>query len=194
MLARRRDDLDDVALPQHVTQGDQLAVHLGADRVLTDLGVDRIREVDRRGALRQRLHVALRGEDVDLVREEIDADAVEKLGRILRVLLRLHELAQPQERGVDLVLAGLLFLVEPVRRDAFLGDAVHLPRADLDLHRITLGPDDRRVERLVHVHLGHRDEVFEASGHGFPERVDHAERTVTVAHGAGDHAHGGEIV
>src|SRR2546422_5612471 len=43
--------------------------------------------------------------------------------------------------------------VEPVRRDALLGDPVHLAGADLDLDRVALGADDRRVERLVHVDL-----------------------------------------
>src|SRR3989449_10381648 len=84
--------------------------------------------------------------------------------------------------------------VEPVRRDALLGDPVHLAGADLDLDRVALGADDRRVERLVHVDLRHRDEVLEAAGHGLPQRVDDAESAVAVAHGGGDDTDGGEVV
>ena len=42
------------------------------------------------------------------------------------------------------------------------------------------GPDDRRVQRLVHVELRHRDVVLEPSGDGVPPRVDDAERRVAV--------------
>ena len=42
------------------------------------------------------------------------------------------------------------------------------------------GPDDRRVQRLVHVELRHRDVVLEPSGDGIPPRVDDAERRVAV--------------
>ena len=78
--------------------------------------------------------------------------------------------------------------------DAVLGDAVHVPGADLDFHRVALRPDDRRVQRLVHVDLRHRDEVLEPSGHRLPQRVDDAERTVAVPDGTGDHADGREVV
>src|SRR4030095_13593172 len=49
-----------------------------------------------------------------------------------------------------------------------------------------LGPEPRRVQRLVQFGLRHRDEVLEASRHGLPERVDHPEGTVAVAHRGGD--------
>ena len=165
--------------------------------MLADLGVDRVREVERRGALGQRLDVALGREHVHLVREEVDPHRVHELARVLRVLLRLDQLAQPHERLVELVLARLArlaLLVEPVGRDPFLGDTVHLAGADLDLHRVALGPDHRRVERLVHVDLRHRNEVLEAPGHRLPERVDHAQGAVAVTHRRGDDADGRQVV
>ena len=114
--------------------------------------------------------------------------------RVARLLLRLQELAQPGEGVVELVAVAPLLLVEPVGRDAFLGDAVHLAGADLDLDRVALGPDHRRVERLVHVDLGHRDEVLEAAGHRLPQRVHDAEGAVAVADRIGEHADRGEVV
>src|SRR5438309_47164 len=59
MLARRSDNLDDVALAERVAQRHELAIHLRADAVFPDLRVDGVGEVDRRGALGERLHVAL---------------------------------------------------------------------------------------------------------------------------------------
>ena len=59
--------------------------------------VDRVREVDRRRAAREDAHVALGREDVDLVLEEIDLHALEELGRVLELLLALHQLAEPAE-------------------------------------------------------------------------------------------------
>jgi hypothetical protein len=71
---------------------------------------------------------------------------------------------------------------------------VHLEGADLDLHRVALGPDHGGVERLVHVDLRHRDEILEAARHRLPQGVDHPEGAVAVPHGLRDHAHRGEIV
>ena len=67
-------------------------------------------------------------------------------------------------------------------------------RADLDLDRLALGPDDRRVQRLVHVELRHRDVVLEPAGHRVPPRVQRAERRVAVAHRLDEHAHRDEVV
>src|SRR4029079_7374310 len=54
-LRLRRQDLDGVARAQLVVQRDELAVHFGTDRAVTDLGVDRAGERHRAGALRQGL-------------------------------------------------------------------------------------------------------------------------------------------
>ena len=61
-LRLRGEDVDRVAGAQLVVEGHELAVHLGADRAVPDLGVDRVGEVDRRRAGRQVHHVALRRE------------------------------------------------------------------------------------------------------------------------------------
>ena len=73
-----------------------------------------------------------------------------------------------------------LFLVLPVRRDAVLRPAVHVPGADLQLHRLAARADDRGVQRLVHIELRHRDVVLEPPGDGIPPRVNDAECRVAV--------------
>ena len=194
----RGEDLDEVAVLQVVVERDDPAVHLGADGPVADVRVDGVREVDGARAGRQRLHLALRREDVHLVVEEVRAQRSHVLGRVLLVPLPVHERANPREPLV-VPLPGLAALVEPVRGDAELGLLVHLPGAHLDLERRAGRPDHRRVQRAVAVQLRHRDEVLEPAGHRLPERVDEPERAVAVARpllarAVGDHAHGREVV
>ena len=48
------DDLDAVAVAQLLAQGHQLAVHLGGDAAIADVGVHRIGKIDRGRTARQR--------------------------------------------------------------------------------------------------------------------------------------------
>src|SRR5882757_1206019 len=65
-----------------------------------------------------------------------------------------------------------------MRRDAELGDLVHLYGADLQLDALLAGADHRGVDRAIVVLLGGRDIVLEAAGHHRPGGVDDAERLV----------------
>ena len=176
----RGEDLDEVAVLQLVVQRHDAAVHLGADRLVADVGVHGVGEVDRRRAGRQRLHLALRREDVHLVVEEVGAERAHVLGGVLVVALPVHQRLHPGDPLV-VALGRPAALVEPVRGDAVLGLLVHLARPHLDLERRPVRPDHRRVQRAVAVQLRHRDEVLEAPGHRLPERVDDPERGVAVA-------------
>ena len=74
-LALGGEDLDDVARAQLVVERDDLAVHARADAAVADLGVHLVGEVERRGAGCERLDFALGREDVDLLLEEVGAQA-----------------------------------------------------------------------------------------------------------------------
>ena len=87
-----------------------------------------------------------------------------------------------------------LLLVLPVRGDAVLGAAVHVERADLEFDGLAVGADDRRVQRLVHVELGHRDVVLEPAGDRVPSRVHGAEGRVAVADGVHEDADAHQVV
>ena len=67
-------------------------------------------------------------------------------------------------------------------------------RADLQLDRLAARADHRRVQRLVHVELRHRDEVLEPAGHRVPAGVQHAEHGVAVAQRVGEHADADQVV
>ena len=191
-LLLRGEHLDDVARLQRVVERHDLAVDLGPDAAVADVRVDLVREVERRGARRQRLDLALGREDEHLVLEEVRLQRLGELLRVVRVLLPVEQLAQPLDLLLDRLAAVLL--VDPVRGHTELGGAVHLHRADLDLERSSLGPDHGRVERLVHVELGHRDHVLEAPWQRLPQRVDDPDRAVAVLDGLDDHAHRREVV
>ena len=93
-LLLRGQDLDDVARAQLVVQRHDVAVDLGADAAVADVGVDGVGEVERGRARREVLHLALRREDEDLVLEEVDLQRLEELGRVL-FALGLDQLPQP---------------------------------------------------------------------------------------------------
>src|SRR5215213_6361755 len=194
-LLLRREDLHDVARLQLVVEWHDLPVHLRADAPVADVGVDRVREVERRRAGGEVLHLALRREDEDLVLEEVDLQRLQELLRLL-LALGLEQLAQPRHLLPLRVLVRPRrgFLVEHVRCHAVLGQLVHVRGPDLDLERPALGPDHGRVQGLVEVRLRGRNEVLEPARQRLPDRVDDADRAVAVLDRVHDHAHGGEVV
>ena len=201
-LALGGQDLDDVARAQLVGQRHDLSVDLGAHATVSDVGVDLVGEVERRGARSQGLDLALGREHEHLVLEQVDLERFHELARVAQILLPVDQRSQPLEPGLRVAHArgggrlatAAVALVDPVRGDPVFGQIVHLARPDLDLQRPALGPDDRRVQRLIHVRLRHRDEVLEPSGQRFPQRMDLAERAVAVLHRSYDHPHRGEVV
>ena len=74
--------------------------------LVADIGVDGVGEVDRGRALRQRLHLALRRKDIDLVVEEVGAERLHELATGRPRLLPVHQRLDPGE-PVVVVLAGL---------------------------------------------------------------------------------------
>ncbi len=89
--------------------GTRLAVHLGAGAGMPHFGVDGIGEIERGGAARESLDVALRGEHVHLVR---DTDPRRRFSRkSTRVLQIAHPVEQRLEPG-----EALPFLFAPCRR------------------------------------------------------------------------------
>ena len=109
----------------YVVQRDDLAVDLRADAAVADVGVDLVGEVQRRGADRERLDLALGREDEDLVLDQLAAELVGELRRVLRVSLPIQQRLEPLELLVGRVHpAGAVLLVAPVRGESFLPDGV----------------------------------------------------------------------
>ena len=143
------------------------------------LGVNRKGKIDGRRAFGKPLHVTFRREDEDLVLVEVDLEKLEKFFGGMCSLLQLDELPEPREALVQLVWL-FSFLIYPMRRDAELGGAVHLPRANLNFVQLTARTEDRGVQRLVAVRFGRRDVILDALLQRCPLMVDHAEHVVAI--------------
>ena len=166
-------DLDDIAIAEFIPERDNSAVDPGARTTESDIGMNAEGKVDWGGPPRQRLHIPFRGKDIDLLREEIDADRIEKLPTIFQVPPPVEQLAQPEKVLFRLIQGGLPLLVGPVHGNALLRRPVHLLGPDLDLGRLPLRADYGGMEGLVHVGFGDSNEVLESARDRLPEAVDH---------------------
>ena len=121
---------------------------------------------------------------------------VEELPRVGGVALPIQQAAQPGhvvDIGLAALAAAALFLVFPVGRYAVFGATVHGVGADLDLDGLALRPDDRRVQRLIHVELRHRDVVLEPAGNRVPLGMHRAECGIAVANVLDEDPHRDEV-
>src|SRR5262245_18028186 len=190
----RRYDLDDVAVLETGAERHHLAVDARADALVSDVGMNGVREVDRRGTTGKGLDEPFRRETVDLLRIQIDLEVLDELQRVAHLLLVLEQLPHPLEVALVPVIADAPLFVLPVSCDALLRHPVHFDRADLNLERDTSLADHRRVQRLIAVRAGHRDEVLDAARDRRPRLVDDAERAVAVLDAVGHHPQGDEVV
>src|SRR6266508_970613 len=193
-VRRLRDDLDDVAVLEARAERHHLAVDAGADALMADVGVNRVGEIDRRGAARQRFHETLRREGVHLLGVQLHLEVLDELLWIGHFLLHVEELPHPLEIPLVALIADAAFLVFPVRGDALFRHAVHFNGADLDLERHAVLADHRGVQRLVPVRPRHRDEVLDAARHRRPRLVNDAEHAVAFLHALGDDPQRDEVV
>ena len=78
--------------------------------------------------------------------------------------------------------------------DTVFSGPVHIVGADLYFKGLPGRTDQRRVQRLVHVCLGHGNIVFKAAGYGLVHLMDSTEDSVAVPDRSDDHAHGKKII
>ncbi len=151
--------------------------------------MDRVGEVDGRGAARQLDDLALGREAEDLVGIHLQLHGLEEILVILFAVELLRQAGEPLGRvHGERVLGRHAVAVGPVRGDAGLGDLVHLAGADLHLDPLAVAPRDRRVDRAVAVRLGLADVVLEAPRHRAPAAMDGTKRAVAGVFAAGDDA------
>ena len=70
---------------------------------------------------------------------------------------------------------------------------VHLFRADLNLDPLFFRADDRGVQALIHVGLGHGDVILELARHGFPQGMHQSQHGVAFAQIVHDHPEGDHV-
>ena len=81
-----------------------------------------------------------------------------------------------------------------MRGDTVFGGAVHLPCADLYLERHTPVAEQGRMQRTVHIRLGHGDIILESAGHGLPKLMNDAQNGIAVTHRTDYHAQCNEVI
>ncbi len=142
--------------------------------------VDGVGEVDRRGPGGQRDDPALGSEGENLVRIEISRQRLEELARVLGLPLPLEEAVQP---GETLQTGAVRGRSDRPRDDPGFGEPMHPLRADLDVNGFPGPVHDGRVQRLVHVELGHGHEVTQPPSRRPPHRMHDSKNLVAVSNG-----------
>ncbi len=175
-------NLDPVTVFQRRRKRHEFAVDLGADTMIADVGVHVVGKIDGGGATRQRDDAAFRGEDIDLVGEQVDLDVFQEFGRVAAVGLDVEQALHPLMRfPLYFGNAGVTGFIEPVRSDAGFRDAVHFLGTDLHFDWRPERAKQSGVQRLVAIRLWNRDVVLELAGDGLVERMQGAQRQITVA-------------
>ena len=188
------DDGNDIPVLQLRIERDDLIIHLRPNAAVADFGMDAVCKVDRDRALWQVDDIALRCEDENFIREDIELQRIHEFLRVAGIL-PFQDTAQPRDLRIEVLAAGMLaFLVAPVSSDTVFRNVMHFPRADLDLYRLPLCPDDGRMERLVHIWLRDGDVVLEAVRKRSPERVCDAEDRIALRDGIYDDTHCIEVI
>ena len=190
------DDLHLLAGLQAVVERHDPPVDLRAPAVVADLGVYPIGEVQRCRALGQVDGMAVRGEDIDPIRLDIDPQLLGQTTDIPQLFVPLEHLTQPGDFLFVVIGAGFDVgtFVLPVRANPQLSLFVHGMGADLHFQDLAFRTDHRRVQRAVTVLFRVGDVVVELFRNMPPQGVDDAERGVAVAHFRHQHANRAHIV
>ncbi len=78
--------------------------------------------------------------------------------------------------------------------DTVLCRLVHLIGSDLDFERLPRAADQRRVQRLIHIGLGHRYIILETPRNRLIHLMDHTQRRITVPHRIHNNTHCEQII
>ena len=143
-------------------------------------------KIERCGISRQGEDLATWREQIDLIRKQVDLDALDELERGRCAVLFVDQARHPLARTVLRAVGGIgIGLVGPVRGDAAIGDRIHVFGADLDLDRRSKRAEQHGVQRLVTVGFRNRDEIAETPVHRLEQRMHGPQRLVAV----GDRIH-----
>ena len=121
------------------------------------------------GTSRKGLDISIRGKHVNIIREKIYSNCLQKFLRVFKVLLPLQQLAKPGEALAVAFRDTPPFFVHPVCRYTLIGNAMHLLGSDLNLNPLAIWTNYSGMKGLVHIGLGHPYVIFETPRDRFPE-------------------------
>src|SRR5215510_279630 len=114
------EDLDRIAAAQLMFKRDNLPVDFGADTMIADFGMDRIRKIDWGRSLRQLFYNPLGCKHVYHIVKEIELDRIHELSIVRQVLMPLDKLMEPAEGLAVPFPDTSLFFIFPMRGDTVL--------------------------------------------------------------------------
>ena len=144
--------------------------------------MNHIGKIDRCGAPRQRLHLASGGKNVNFIGKEIDAHILHEFAGIYEIFLVFHKVLYPGKFAANIFIEVLAFFIPPVGGNTGCGNFIHLPCSNLNLNALPNRSNHRGMQGLVHIRFGAPDVVFELMIDGLPQRMDVAQRLVTLWH------------
>ena len=193
-VARTGENLNDIPVSKLGFQRHNPPVHFGPGAGVAHLCVNRIGKINGSRFPGKDDHLPFGREGIDLFGIEVDLQSGEKLARVAHVALPFHQMAQPGEPCGFLLGHGLPVLILPVGCDALLGQKVHLLGANLHLEGLTVRPDHRSVQGLVHIGPGNGDEILDAARDRSPGIVDDSQGGIAVFHLVGDDADRQQVI
>ena len=153
MRIRIGEDFHGLRHFQRFVDGVRLAVHFGADDVVTDFGMDGVSQIHRCCPVRQGDDVAFRGVDLHFPGDEFFFDGVVELQWVIGDVLHFFEARQPFAHGFfgfDAVRfkfhCALFGVLVPDGDDARFSQGVHIAGTDLYVQRGTIAHDDAAVQ------------------------------------------------
>ena len=187
--ARSGNDFNGLTAGKRLRQRVRLAVNACAHAGMTDIGMHCISEVDGRCTGRQLDNAPFRCENVNLIREEIGFNALDKFKRATGTLLQLQQALHPALGAYLRGSAGFAVLfISPVRGNTHLRHLIHIFGTDLDLNRHAVRANHRGVQRLIAVRFWNGDIVFHAARTRLVQAVHLAQHAITGVRIIDDHA------
>ena len=151
------DNIDDLAAFEFVVERDNACdqtstvLKIGNDArtrtMIADIGMNTIRQVERRGAARQIFHLAFGCKHKNLFLENVTFDRFHKFVGVLRKFaLPLAQLFDPGNHLARREARAPALFQVPVAGDAVIGDALHFMRTNLNLSQLIIQAEHCRVQ------------------------------------------------
>ena len=184
------DDLNNVPILDLIVDGNDLIIYPCTDHFIADRRVDHIGKVDGCGILRQLDDIPLRSKSIHLCGENVEVllQGIQIFFIICHVTLPFHDLTQPCQffffllGSLGTFIVCLAFFIFPMGSDTVFTGTMHFPCSDLHLKDLPMGADQRVMQRLIHIGLGHSDIVFEAAGHRGIHGMHDPQNRIAVLH------------
>ena len=157
----RGDNLHLVTHFQLGVEACEFLIDVCPDAVVSEFAMYSVSEIEYGGTFREGDFITFRGEDKNLVAEEVELEVIDKFESIKVILIRLfHKVFHYAHPEVEAAfLRSVLVAVSPIGREPVFCDVVHSFCTNLCLNPIASLPHEDSVDRGIAVGLGERHPV-----------------------------------